>query len=190
MRPDQLPSGLRDVLSAVHCYKNIEFAKSSGANDIREHKERVEVDYKEAQVASSALKHPYPGRQHVVALDIDHQAWLVPSSNPGHNHLYVALMCEWNLYVEFLEAAAKIGLVESGYVAASKKRGATYLRLPWVKKGAEEFASITDVESFLNEQETEAEPELLEVELLSDERLRLRLLNGRRRSFIRRVLGR
>ena len=39
-----------------------------------------------------------------------------------------------------LEAMAAAGIVQHGYVNASKKRGFTALRLPWVKKGVGEDA--------------------------------------------------
>ena len=154
MRPDQLPAHFVNLMGGLRCYKNIEFASGgSNANDVREHKDRVECAFEDAQVVSSEVRGSYSlgGDEHIVALDIDHEAWLIPSTNPGHSHLYVAVTCQWNKYVKFLEAAADIGLVEPGYVAASKRRGATYLRVPWLQKGGEKFASIKDVESFLTD---------------------------------------
>lgn len=84
------------------------------------------------------------GGLHHVVVDIDQPAWLVESSTPGHSHLYVELPggTPWADYVEFLEAAAKIGLVEPGYVEASKVRGGTYVRLPWIRKGS--TATLSD----------------------------------------------
>lgn len=78
-----------------------------------------------------------PGGKHHVALDIDHPAWLIESSTPGHYHLHIRLPdgAIWEDYVAFLDAAAKIGMIEPGYAEASKARGATYVRLPWVRKG-------------------------------------------------------
>lgn len=74
---------------------------------------------------------------HCLAIDIDVPAWLIPSSTEGHSHLYVDLMVNDDLLWNFLDAAAAIGLVEHGYVAACKARGMTSLRAPWVRKGAE-----------------------------------------------------
>ena len=143
----------------MRAYKNVKFAPGgSNGEDIRSHDEKVECEWVEAQVMSSELK-PTPWDehrgQHVIALDIDHEAYLVPSTHQGHSHLYVAVACQWDDYVEFLKAAAKIGLIEHGYYEASKKRGGTFLRVPWLKKGGEEFASIKDVEKFLAEPEPE-----------------------------------
>ena len=78
------------------------------------------------------------GGKHNLLLDIDRPAELVESSTPGHYHLYVELLggegIDWEDYVAFLHAAAKIGLIESGYAYASQARGYTALRLPWVSK--------------------------------------------------------
>jgi hypothetical protein len=71
---------------------------------------------------------------HAILLDIDVPAWLVPSSTEGHSHLYVDVHCREEDYFAFLDAAAKVGLIQYGYASASKKKGATFLRLPWVKK--------------------------------------------------------
>jgi hypothetical protein len=76
---------------------------------------------------------------HVVAIDVDVPAWLVPSSTDGHGHLYVHLPCPVpteDLF-EFLDAAAVIGLVEPGYVSACRSRGMTSVRAPWIRKGEE-----------------------------------------------------
>lgn len=77
------------------------------------------------------------GQRHHVLLDLDREAHLIPSSTPGHFHLYVDLGTPTTdlKYFRFLDAAADIGLIESGYANASRARGASYLRLPWAKKG-------------------------------------------------------
>jgi hypothetical protein len=53
---------------------------------------------------------------HTIMLDLDVPATLVPSSTPGHSHLYIDVP------------------LEDGYVSASIERGHTALRLPGVKK--------------------------------------------------------
>jgi hypothetical protein len=74
------------------------------------------------------------GPNHKVVLDIDLPARLLPSSTPGHHHLFIDKAIPWDDYVNLLEALAACGLVERGYVYASKERGYTCVRLPWVKK--------------------------------------------------------
>lgn len=63
-----------------------------------------------------------------------HHARWVPSSTPGHGHLYIDAILWWDEYEALLQAFAWAGLVEPGYVGASMRRRATHLRLPWVRK--------------------------------------------------------
>jgi len=87
-----------------------------------------------ADVISSEI-YGEPG-MHVVALDVDVPARLIPSSTEGHSHLHIDVKCSWEDYVDFLRAAEKIGIIEPGYVNVSIERRGTHLRLPWVKKEA------------------------------------------------------
>jgi hypothetical protein len=82
---------------------------------------------------------PPEAREHVIAVDIDCPAWLIPSSTEGHHHLYARTTQPilWADYVKWLDASVVIGLLEPGYVSACKSRGMTSLRAPWVRKGAE-----------------------------------------------------
>lgn len=71
---------------------------------------------------------------HMPVLDIDVEHALVPSSTVGHSHLYLNVACTWEDYVEFLQAAAKCGILEKGYVDVSIRKGYTAVRLPWVQR--------------------------------------------------------
>lgn len=103
--------------------------------------DRETADITEAHVVSSKMIHP--AGCHKPLLDIDHMAWLIPSSKDdgNHWHLYVDLVCDEADYFDFLRAAAKIGLIERGYAEVSIERGHTDLRLPWVIKGEEKTAA-------------------------------------------------
>lgn len=72
---------------------------------------------------------------HRPVLDIDFPARLIPSSTEGHFHLYldgvVLTSGEMNL---LLKTLAEVGIIEHGYANASISRGATAVRLPWVRK--------------------------------------------------------
>jgi hypothetical protein len=107
--------------------------------------DRVEADIDVANVASSILREHQPtktGRllgstpRHVVAIDLDIPAHLVPSHTEGHSHLYVDVPggVEHDDYMQLLELLGRIGVIESGYAEVSIKRGHTDLRLPWVAK--------------------------------------------------------
>lgn len=73
---------------------------------------------------------------HALLLDIDHPAWLVRSTTEGHFHLYVDIPggIPHSAYMALLDALADAGVVERGYADASRVRGFSSLRLPWVKK--------------------------------------------------------
>lgn len=79
---------------------------------------------------------------HMLVLDIDVPAALIPSSTPGHSHLYINTYMPWQVYEKLLDALAEAGILEPGYVGASKARKATAVRLPWVSKPAEPFSFI------------------------------------------------
>ena|ERR1700755_1226139 len=73
-------------------------------------------------------------QMHTVVLDIDVPAALVDSTTPGRHHLYIDTPMSWDVYVRLLEAMQEAGILEAGYVNASKDRGFTAVRLPWVRK--------------------------------------------------------
>lgn len=70
-----------------------------------------------------------PG-MHLVCLDIDMPAELLPSKTPGHFHLYIEHKMPWEKYVTLLRALAEAGIIEEGYANASIAKGCTALRLP------------------------------------------------------------
>lgn len=72
---------------------------------------------------------------HRPALDIDVPVRLIPSSNPDHWHLYFPTVALDDVaYFKLLDALAEAGILGAGFVRHSKRRGATWLRLPHVKK--------------------------------------------------------
>ncbi len=86
---------------------------------------------------ANAVSSEIPGRpgQHRPVLDLDFPCQLVPSSTPGHFHLYMnGPSVPWVTYRKLLVALADCYLIESGYLAASIEREATFVRLPGVAK--------------------------------------------------------
>lgn len=88
-------------------------------------------DMAAADVVTSATK---DGRAHRPFLDIDFRAELIPSTTPGHFHLYLDKEMSWPKYRRLLNVLAEVGILERGYVNASIDREYTSVRLPWVKK--------------------------------------------------------
>lgn len=102
--------------------------------------DRREEDLDHANIVSS-LHRPNPRDflggepRHAVALDLDIPAYLIPSSTPGHSHLYIEASIPHHRYMALLSALADAGVIEKGYAEVSIKRGHSDLRLPWVEKG-------------------------------------------------------
>ena len=84
---------------------------------------------------------------HRPVLDIDFPAALVPSTTPGHFHLYLDRLMSWRMYEQLLEALADAGIIERGYATASTERGYSSVRLPWVSK---ESGAVADEDRTLH----------------------------------------
>lgn len=119
--------------------------------------DRVEAPLEDANVVSSALRSHWlkpkgiapdileifgddllEPQRHVVALDIDYPAHLIPSATQGHFHLYLEVPggVVHDDYMELLEVLGRMNIIEPGYSEVSRHRGHTDLRLPWVAKEA------------------------------------------------------
>jgi hypothetical protein len=72
--------------------------------------------------------------KHVVAIDLDIPAVLIPTSTPGHSHLLIDKELTWEEYSTLLNALAAAGIIEEGYNEISQKRKRTDLRTPWTVK--------------------------------------------------------
>lgn len=113
-------------------YKVTKWGGTSSYNGNPDEREEV-TSLDEANVITSEQKH-YPG-WHTPMFDVDIPMTVVPSSTPGHQHVYFpTLSAPWDSYVRLLEAMAECGIIEPGYAEVSKVRGNTSLRLPWVVK--------------------------------------------------------
>lgn len=88
--------------------------------------------------------------RHAILVDLDHPAMLVASSTPGHLHLYIPGEWPWDHVMELFDVLVKLRLVEPGFRDASKARGASYLRLPWVAKDDEHYTAQQAVSDYLN----------------------------------------
>lgn len=71
---------------------------------------------------------------HAPVLDLDFPAKLVPSTTPGHFHLYLDRAMPWSQYRSLLIALGEAGVLEPGYVSASIRRGQTFVRKPGIVK--------------------------------------------------------
>lgn len=69
---------------------------------------------------------------HMPVIDIDLPIKAVPSRTAGHFHLYIDKEMDWVAYQDLLWALVDAKLVQKGYVEASIKQGATFVRKPGV----------------------------------------------------------
>ena len=84
-------------------------------------------------VSSRIATGPHTGK-HTPMVDLDIPTALLPSSTPGHHHLYLDLPMTWRAYRRLLKALWKAGAIEKSYYTAAKRDRATHLRPPWAKK--------------------------------------------------------
>lgn len=102
----------------------------------RQYEDRQPQD-EDANVVSS---HIVGTKLHAPILDLDFPHEYIPSTTPGHGHLYLNVPISrwrmffmlWGLYVG--------GVIEKGHFVWSVRRGGTFMRLPWIKKTPEEAA--------------------------------------------------
>lgn len=128
-----IPMGLSNLIANLKPAKVLQWAESSenGGMD-----ERVDAPLSEANVISSKRTDQHGLERHALLIDLDVPAYLIPSSTEGHSHLYVDVSMNKAAYFRVLDALADAGIIERGYSDVSQRKGATFLRLPWVKKPA------------------------------------------------------
>lgn len=115
-------------------YYKAEIGRGNSEDGITHDRHEVAV---EANVISSLADDGL----HYPVLDIDFTAYTVPSTTPGHCHLYLDRGLSWEQYEKLLSALADAGIIEEGYAKASIYRQATFVRLPTVSKPAPEVAA-------------------------------------------------
>mgnify|MGYP007071565893 CR=1 FL=1 len=83
-----------------------------------------------ANVVTSLL----PNGMHAPVIDLDFPAMLVPSSTPGHSHLYLDVQLGWTEYFDLLQDLREHRIVQAGFVDHAHQRGLTVVRMPWFTK--------------------------------------------------------
>ena len=147
---DGNPLGSR-ILSRLTTFR-VDWTRARGKhdpNDVVDYEpmiDREEADLDRANIVSSLIRqdpkdflYDPNDRRHVLAIDLDIPATLVPSSSPGHHHLYIETKegIPHHRYMALLHALADAGVIEPGYAQVSIARGHSDLRLPWVSKDDE-----------------------------------------------------
>lgn len=138
------PSWLTSLLASLRIYRDVAWTHSSEDRveaGMIEDGRRPAKRMAEAEVVASAQKSAGDDDSdedykpmHVLALDIDHSAVLLPSSTPGHAHLVINHWLSHEAWEEIITVLGKHGVIEEGYASVSVKRKSTFLRLPWIRK--------------------------------------------------------
>ena len=127
---DQLPAFARG-----HQLATIPEAESADDDYESEHVRTEDIDK-----ADIMLSFDKETNLHRPVLDIDFQLFTVPSSTPGHFHLYLDKPMSWPKYKRLIDALADAGIIEGGYASVSIDRKYTSVRLPWVTKKSQATA--------------------------------------------------
>jgi hypothetical protein len=84
-----------------------------------------------ANLISSKMK---GSSKHKVILDLDFEAALLPSSTPGHHHLYLNKELTHDQMEQLLFTLHDVGIIAGGNMNQWMKFKAQFLRLPWIRK--------------------------------------------------------
>lgn len=131
---DKLPHWVR--ANKFYYSKSTADGIDSGDADafVKSTKDRTPVSVSDANLVSSRAVEVNGKVYHYPLLDIDFEAALIPSTHPGHYHLYLNRLMPWEDYIELLTVMEKVGIIQSGVLKAALLAEETCLRLPWVKK--------------------------------------------------------
>lgn len=73
-----------------------------------------------------------PGTE--LVLDLTCPFEVLPSGTPGHAHLFLDVVLTWRQYEDLLRRMDAAGIIESGFLRTTLRRGAAHVRLPWVTR--------------------------------------------------------
>lgn len=135
------------LIANLRLFKVTQWDEDSSVTYSQEQREPSK-DIADANIATSIREDvgdPFAKPAHALLIDLDVPAWLVPSSTPGHSHLYVDVAIQEDAYFRLLKELANCGVIQHGYAASSISRGGTALRLPWIKKPAAAVATAPDL---------------------------------------------
>src|SRR5213595_1286206 len=112
-----------DITKLPEYVRNHELATISKENPDGEYENRAIPQHRieEAEVVTSRLRDSFE-EFHRPILDIDLPMHIVPSTTPGHGHLYIDKIITWEQYQTLLDALEFCGIIESGYLSASVAR--------------------------------------------------------------------
>lgn len=151
MKYADLPRWLRQRYEQLRLWKGIDWdADYDDEDNFETGDSRLASMLPGAEAVSSKWRKTGDGYDHMILIDLDVQAALIPSSTSNHSHLYIDNEVKWEDYLNLLRAMQKCGIVEEGYVNATEQRGEAFLRLPWIRKGQEADDARKALEEWLD----------------------------------------
>lgn len=133
------PAAIKDTIGNRRMFRTLKPIKSDSAETKHPDQPFHQADHTNATLVSSLVHEDDGfGDWHEPVIDIDLPCMLIPSTQPGHFHLYINKGMPFDTMVEMLEAMAKAGVVQYGFVEHTKRRGRAMVRYPGVTKHNEQ----------------------------------------------------
>lgn len=107
--------------------------------DLSGNDDGVEAEMSEANCITSRIDDALG--YHTVMVDLDVPARLIPSSTPGHYHLYIDVPVTEAEHSAILRVLSYCRIVQPGYADAFDRRHFATLRFPWVHKEEGDLSS-------------------------------------------------
>jgi hypothetical protein len=111
--------------AAVYFNKIIPFKKFSDFLEVLQAVGLVSGDFR--KLAEWMIQ---PASGYVSILEVEFPIQLIPSTTPGHYHLYLDRKISWEQYILVLESAHEAGIINKGFYEMSIKNGQSMVLLP------------------------------------------------------------
>lgn len=135
------PAAIRDTIGDRIMQRTKIAIKNDSEAKEWEDPEYFPAGHDDATLVTSEL----PNGNHMPVIDLDLTTMLIPSTRPGHYHLYVNREMSWGQFLNMLQAMTDAGVVQDGFNRHTRRRGHATVRYPGVTKEneAERIAEVT-----------------------------------------------
>jgi hypothetical protein len=127
------PAAIQDTIGNRIMHRTTEPIKSDSQETKHPDPEFLDADHDNATLVTSMTKTGW----HMPVIDIDLPCMLVPSSRPGHFHLYINRKMSFDEMMAILRAMNDAGVVQDGIINHVQRRGYASVRYPGVTKSNE-----------------------------------------------------
>jgi hypothetical protein len=123
-------SEIKDIIGNRIMHRTSEPIKSDSQETKHPDPEFLDADHDNATLVTSMTTTGW----HMPVIDIDLPCMLVPSSRPGHFHLYINKKMPFEDMLDMLRAMNMAGVVQDGIIHHVQRRGYASVRYPGVTK--------------------------------------------------------